>query len=624
MEDIHTDKKCWYQNQQALIAAIATIAILSSIILRLIQSTQQFQSIPLYIAYVLGGIPLIFELLKKVFKGEFGSDLLAGISIITSLLLNEYLAGVFVILMLSGGEALEEYALKRASSVLDALSKRMPRLAFRKTQNNVEQIDLDAIKLGDLLEVRPHDICPVDGEVTEGRGSMDESFLTGEPYRVQKLPGTFVISGAINGESLLVIKTTALPIDSRYQKIAKVIESQASKQVPMRRLGDKLGAWYTPLALLIAALAWIFSNDPTRFLSVLVVATPCPLLIAIPIAIIGAISSAASKGIIIKNPAALEFLSTCKTMILDKTGTLTYGKPTVTNITLLSKAATESELLAKVAALEVYSKHPLAEAIVEEAKKRKLTLPTVTSVSEKPGQGLTGVFGEHSIHITSRKKVESTVTLPPRNDGLECIIVEDTTPIGIISFRDTPRKESKAFVEHVDFFHGIKSVKILSGDRTKEVEHLAKLVGIKDVLGDLSPEDKLLLIQKEVQISPTVYIGDGINDAPALQAATVGIAIGQNSDITSEAADAVILEPSLIRVDELLHIAKRMRKIGFESALGGMGLSIIGMILASFGLISPLAGAITQEVIDIMAVLNSLRTSFPEKESYDKVLDEKV
>jgi heavy metal translocating P-type ATPase len=614
---MNSDKQApWYLSMQGVIASFAIVSIGTSLLFRFQNNVvlQSYHNYPLYLAYLIGGIPLIFELLKKAWNKEFGSDLLAGISIIVSLLLGEYLAGVFVILMLSGGEALEVYAMRKASSVLDALSKRMPHFTYVRRDNRATKVELSEVKIADIIELRPYDICPVDGEVIEGHGSMDESFLTGEPYQVLKAPGSAVISGTLNGESLLVVRATALPIDSRYQKIAKVIEIQASKQVPLRRLGDTLGTWYTPIALIIAGIAWYVSNDPTRFLSVLIVATPCPLLIAIPIAIIGSISLAASRGIIIKNPAVLEYLPTCRAMIMDKTGTLTYGKPLLTQITCLVTDQDEDTILAKVAALETYSKHPLAQAIINEAQKRSLALPFLDTVSEKPGQGLVGTFKSKILKVTSRSKIGSTKVMPPRKDGLECIIVEDDVPIAIFSFLDIPRAESKAFVDHVGIHHSIHSVSILSGDKTKEVAHLAAIVGITKFEGDLSPEDKLLKIQNETKLQKTVYIGDGINDAPALQAATVGIAIGTNSDITSEAADAVVLEPSLEKVDELIHISKRMKKIALQSAIGGMGLSVIGMILAAFGLLTPLAGAITQEVIDILAVLNGLRTAFPQKE----------
>jgi len=594
---------------EAKIAVLAVVTISISIILYLLSFDPWTVNLPLAILFLFGGTPLVIGLCRKALAGQFGSDLLAGISIVTSVVLHEYLAGAFVILMLSGGEALEAYALRRASAVLDALSKRMPNIARRKRGEIREEISLNEVRIGDTLEILPHDTCPVDGIVLEGKGDMDESYLTGEPYLMPKVPGSEVLSGAINGDSLLSIKALALPIDSRYQKIAKVIELQASKRVPIRRLGDILGAWYTPLAVAIAAAAWIFSDDPKRFLSVLVVATPCPLLIAIPVAIIGAISNAAKRGIIVKDPAALELAGSCRTLILDKTGTLTYGEPALVEVEATSVIG-KDELIAFVSALENYSKHPLAEAIRRYGLERQIELPAVSAVSERPGEGLTGFCNGRKIVVVGRSQILNRGISPlGQKPGLECHILVDDQYAGIFRFRDTPRLESHGFVAHVGEQHGITKVKILSGDRTEEVEHLAKLVGITDLEGSLSPEEKLAKVIEEVRLAPTIYLGDGINDAPALQASTVGIALGTKSDITSEAADIVILDQSLTKVDEFIHLSTRMKRIALQSAIGGMTLSVLAMVGAACGFISPLAGAIVQEAIDVIAVVNALRTS---------------
>lgn len=497
----------WYLSKQGIIASTSIASISICLILRLIgDPINKYESYPLILSYLVGGVPILFDLTKKIFRFEFDSDILAGISIITALVLDEYLAGTLIILMLSGGKALEEYALRRASSVLDALANRMPNIARLIVGEVVKEIDLSLIKINDHLQILPHDICPVDGVVINGFTSMDESFLTGEPYQMKKAPGSNVISGSLNGESALEIKATSLPSDSRYQKIAKVIEEQESKQVPMKRLGDRLGAWYMPVALTVAVSAWVFSGHSVRFLSILVIATQCPLLIAIPVALIGSISNAASRGIIIKNPAVLELLSTCKTMILDKTGTLTYGKPVLTQIFDITKEG-EDKILAKDAALEVYSKHPLAQAVTQAAKDRNITVKAMTSVSERPGEGLTGIIDNKTIKITSRSKLGAlTNNLPEPNQGLECVVTEDGAPSAILSFRDVPRKESREFVNHIAKYHGISQVRILSGDRVSEVEHLGALVGIIDVEGGLSPEDKLEEIKRHTAESPTVYL----------------------------------------------------------------------------------------------------------------------
>ncbi|MFM9066035.1 MAG: HAD-IC family P-type ATPase, partial [Planctomycetota bacterium] len=300
--------------------------------------------LPLLLALVLGGTPLVIGLLIKMFRGEFGSDLLAGLSIIVAALLGEYLAGTMVVLMLSGGEALEAYAVRRASYVLAALAKRLPHVAHCRIAGEVRDVSLSSVNVGDLLVVLPHEACPVDGTVIEGRGQMDESYLTGEPYVIAKVPGSTVLSGAINGMAALTIRADRVASDSRYAKIMQIMRDSEQRRPRLRRLGDQLGAIYTPLAVALALAAWWASGEATRFLSVLVVATPCPLLIAIPVAIIGSISLAARLGIIIKDPAVLERIDRCRTAIFDKTGTLTYGEPRVSEVLVVGDVGAD-ELL---------------------------------------------------------------------------------------------------------------------------------------------------------------------------------------------------------------------------------------------------------------------------------------
>ena len=356
--------------------------------------------IPLFTVLVLGGAPLIYDLARKALKHEFGSDLLAGISIVTSILLGEYLAGSIVVLMLSGGEALEAYAVRSASSVLNALAKRLPSVAHQKQDSLITDVPLDQISPGDILVVFPHEICPVDGTVVEGHGVMDESYLTGEPFRISKAPGVAVISGAINGSNALTITATKRAVDSRYAKIMETVRAAEQNRPRLRRLGDRLGAIYTPIAVVIAIVAWIMTGDPIRFLAMLVVATPCPLLIAIPVAIIGAISLCARRAIIVRNAAVLEQVNQCRTAIFDKTGTLTYGEPSLTEI-IIASGFTQKDVLRLAASLEVYSKHPLAHAILEAAEEYGLRLGQASEVHEPPGEGLSGIVGQHRVIIGS-------------------------------------------------------------------------------------------------------------------------------------------------------------------------------------------------------------------------------
>ena len=604
--------------KEVIIAAIALVGIGLHLILRFgVEKAGtvfglQSQAIPLLVALTCG-TPLVVGLVIRLTRLEFSSDLLAGISIVTSVILGEYLAGTLVVLMLSGGQALEAYAVHRASFALEALARRMPSLAHRKTDGLVGDVPLAEVSVGDALVVFPHETCPVDGVVLEGRSTMNESYLTGEPYLLPKATGSAVLSGAINGDGALTIRAEKSAVDSRYAKIMEVMRESEQRRPQLRRLGDQIGAVYTPLAVAIALFAWALSGDALRFLGVLVVATPCPLLIAIPVAIIGSVSLAARRGIIIKDPAVLEKIDTCRIAIFDKTGTLTYGKPKLTEV-LPAAGFQVDETLTAVASLERYSRHPLASAMIEAATEAKLPLQEAGKVSERPGEGLSGEIGGRMIQVTSRKKLAaqspaSVELLPPLAGGLECVVLIDGRYAATFRFRDEPREEGKPFVRHLKPQHGFKRVLLVSGDRESEVRYLAEKVGITEVYASQSPEQKMALVREETKRANSVFMGDGINDAPALTAATVGIAFGQGSDVTAEAAGAVILVSSLERVDELLHIGRRMRLIALQSAIGGMGLSMIGMCIAAAGYLPPVAGAITQEVIDVLAVLNALRAS---------------
>jgi heavy metal translocating P-type ATPase len=605
LSDVHS-------RRDSVIAILAIIGIATHLALRYFFTASIFsRNIPLYLTLLLGGVPLVFRLIQKILVLEFGSDLLAGLSIVVSALMGQYLVGSIVILMLSGGTALEEFATRRASSVLEALSRRMPNSAHRKTETGVAGIAIAEIVVGDVLVVFPHEICPVDGMVVEGQGRMNEAYLTGEPYEMSKTPGSEVLSGAINGETALGIRAAKLPVDSRYAKIMQVMQDTQQRRPRLRRLGDLLGAWYTPLAVAIALVAWIASGQSHRFLAVLVIATPCPLLLAIPVAVIGAISLSARRGIIIKNPAVLEQIGQCTTLIFDKTGTLTYGRPTLTEV-FCAPGTSRPDVLRIAASLERYSKHPLAGAIVEAAQRENLTGDAVTEVNERQGDGLCGTVGGRHVRITGRGKVTDRILpLPTAAGGLECLVFVDDRYAATFRFRDVPRADGRNFVHHLSPRHHVAHVVLVSGDRASEVSYLAGVVGIEEVYAGKSPEEKVSIVRHETESAKTLFVGDGINDAPAMQAATVGVAFGMSSDITAEAADAVILDASLSKVDELMHIGRRMRSIALLSALGGMSLSVIGMIAASLGLLTPIEGAITQEFIDLAAVLNALRVAFP-------------
>ena len=607
----------WWPGAAARTSGIAVLA-LTGIAVHLalrwgFDASTPAAALPLYIVLVGGGVPLVLTLALKLVRRQFGSDLLAGISIVAAVLLGEYLAGALVVLMLSGGEALEALALGRASSVLQALARRMPSAAHRRVNREVADLPLADVQIGDELIVYPHEICPVDGVIIEGHGVMDESYLTGEPFMMPKAPGSEVFSGAINGESALTLRASREALDSRYARIMSVMRDSEQRRPQLRRLGDQLGAWYTPIALALAIAAWVWSGEPIRFLAVLVVATPCPLLIGIPVAIIGAISLAAKRGIIIRDPAVLERIDRCRTVILDKTGTLTYGEPTLTD-RLTAPGMDDALVLRAAASLERYSKHPLAKPILDAAARQQLALIDAGEVRERPGEGLEGDVNGLQVRVLGRRLAEMMghgSSLPPASTGLECVILLGGKYAATYRFHDAPRADSQSFITHLRPLHRLERILLVSGDRESEVRYLADRVGIQEVYAGRTPEQKVAITREETRRAPTLFIGDGINDAPALVTATVGLAFGHHSEITAEAAGAVIMDTSLKRVDELFHLARRMRRIALQSAVGGMALSIVGMCIAFGGWLPPVGGAVFQEIIDLAAVVNALRAAVP-------------
>lgn len=551
---------------------------------------------------IVAAIPVMHRIGSELLDGNWSTDLIAAVSILTGIVTGQYMVALIIIVMITGGGILENYAVRRASSALAALAERVPTVAHRGD----EDVPLSSIAIGDVLAVFPHEVCPADGVVTRGQGRMDESFLTGEPYEVSKAPGVEVISGAKNGDSLLEIRVLRRPEDSRYARILSVMKDSELRRPRIRRLADQLGAWYSPVALVIAAAAGIWAYDWQRFLAVIVVATPCPLLISIPVALIGSISRAARNGVIVRDPAILEEISKVRTFIFDKTGTLTRGRPQL--VATRAFGRTEDEALAIIASMERYSKHPLATPLLAAAS--GLELHDADEVAEHPGRGLAARIGGRWYEVLGRKQYHGAVPLPALPQGhLECLLMEGGELAAVFQFFDAPRGDTRLFLDHLGPKHGGRRLVLLTGDQPAAAHELAAQVGITEVHAGQSPEQKLEFIRKANAEGPTLYVGDGINDAPALAAATVGVAFGGSSDVTGNAASAVVLEPSLAKIDELLHLGIRLRRIALESTVGGLALSMAGMVLAAMGYLPPLYGALLQEAIDVASVLNALRTS---------------
>lgn len=564
---------------------------------------------------------MLVQTAGEIRHGNWSTDLIAVVSILTGIAMGQYVVAGIIIVMLAGGGMLERYAVRKASGALAALAERVPTVAHRiDAAGEMRSVPLTEIQVGDELAILPHEVCPADGIVSQGNGRMDESFLTGEPYEVQKAPGVTVISGAQNGDSLLQIRVSRLPQDSRYAQIVAVMKDSEMRRPNMRRLADQWGAWYTPIALSIAALAGYLSQDWNRFLAVIVVATPCPLLIAIPVALLGAISQAAKRGIIIRDPAVLEQVDRIETFIFDKTGTLTFGKPTLVQHFTAARedAAGEAsgQALRVLASMERYSKHPLAKPVLEAAAKKGLALLDAEELREEPGKGIRARIAGVEYQVVSRKQLSASTSLPPLPEGqLECILLREGVYWGAFHFFDAPRPDTQLFVEHLGPRHGGRRVVLLTGDQAPAARLLAKQVGIPEVYASQSPEQKVEFVRAATAQGPTLFVGDGINDAAALLQASVGISFGSAFNVTSEAAAAVILEPSLAKIDELLHIGRRLRRIAVQSVVGGLGISVLGMGFAAAGWLSPLYGAILQEVVDVATVLNALRTTIGSDET---------
>lgn len=607
------------QTDSGRIALVVFGCLVLAGILSLTGVGEPWSWLPLAASGLLVGLPLAVVIVRDALRRSMGADLLAFIAIVAGAALQEWFVVGLIALMVSGGAALESAATLRASQILDALAKRSPTIAHRlRTDGSFEDVPVADVLVDDVVVVLPHEICPVDGVVVQGTGAMDESFLTGEPYVVPKAPGSKAMSGAINSTMAVQVRATTLAADSRYAQIVGVLTKAEQERPPIRRLADRLGAVYTVIALGVALLGWAVSGEPERFLAVIVIATPCPLLIGVPVAVIGAISLAARHNIIVKDPSMLERIGTARTMIFDKTGTLTYGRPVLVSVHTVP-GIDEAQILRWVAAAEQFSRHPLASAIVEAVSE---PVPTPERVEELPGRGLIAYVDGHTIEVTGRKALltrspQEGHLLPAEAAGLECVVVVDGSYVATLQFRDEPREGARSFVTHLPSGHGVVRTILLSGDRQSEVDYLAARVGLDEAYASVSPEEKLRMVREETLRGPTVFLGDGINDAPAMTAATVGIAFGQNNDVTAEAADAVVLDSSLERLDELLHIGARMRRIALQTAIGGIALSVIGMGLAVFGLLPPVAGAIAQEVIDVLAILNATRVGLTRKPMTD-------
>lgn len=567
---------------------------------------------------VLTGAPTVYRTLRHLLAGRFATDLVASLAIIGAVVLAQPVAGLVIVLMQTGGEALERFAEGRASDAVRALEEAAPRTAHRLTGTRVDDIRAEDIAAGDVLLVRPGELMPCDAIVIDGRSHVDVSRLTGEPMPVAAAPGARLMSGSVNGEGSLTVRAIATAGDSQYAHIVALVASAQASKAPLQRLADRYAVWFTPFTLAMCAIVFAFTRDPVRVLAVLVVATPCPLILATPIAFIGGINLAARRHIIVRTGEALERLTRVSMAIFDKTGTLTIGRPAVSAV-IAAPGLTEDDVLRAAGAVEQGSSHLLARTLVDATQARGLGLPVARDVIESPGRGVTGLVDGRLVSVGSRSFVlEQHPGLAAALDALdhagslEAYVAIDGRAAGVVVYADHLRPElhdATAQLRHL----GLTDFVLLSGDRASNARAVAAAAGIDEVAGDLMPEHKVDAVRRLVAAGRGVLmVGDGTNDAPALSAATVGVALaGHGGGITAEAADVVVLADDLRCVPEVIGIGRRTMRIARQSIQTGLGLSGLAMVLASFGLIAPAAGAVLQEIIDVAVIFNALRASRP-------------
>ncbi|WP_104194030.1 heavy metal translocating P-type ATPase [Cryobacterium sp. M25] len=558
-------------------------------------------------------------MVRRLLRGTLGVDVLAITAIVATVLVGEYVATLIIVLMLTGGAALEDFAVNRAKRELDALLRRAPQIAHRlgagtdtdtDTGNGeVEDVPATDVRPGNLLLVRPAEIVPVDGALVSVSAVFDESSLTGESLPVEREAGDAVLSGSINGQAAATIRATATAADSQYQQIIALVEEASASKAPVVRLADRYAVPFTAVSLSIGALAWIVSGDPARFAEVLVVATPCPLLISAPVAFMGGMSRAARNGIIVKGGGVLEMLSRAKTVVFDKTGTLTHGSPTIARV-LPEPGFDEDELLALAASAEQYSSHVLAASVIAAARTRGLELIGSETANEVPAHGVVARLGAREVTVGKlsfiRERATDAVAAPIEGGELAIYIAVDGRFAGSIVASDTLRENAPQTLADLRAL-GLRDTVMLTGDARPTAEHIAALVGIEQVQADCLPADKVNAV-RGLAHRPVIMVGDGVNDAPVLAVADVGIAMGaRGATAASESADVVILIDDLTRAARAVAIGQDTIRIALQSIWLGIALSLGLMVLAAFGFIPATAGALLQEFVDLATILNALR-----------------
>lgn len=566
-----------------------------------------FSAVPVLLA-------LLFEIWSGLRSGKFGLDIVAAISMSAALAFGEYLAAAIVALMYAGGQYLESFAEGRARREMSALLARVPRTAIRHRNGGLEEVSIELIEPGDRLLIRRGDIVPVDGQVADGLAVLDQSALTGESLPVQQRPGESVLSGVTNVGEVFDLSVSRRAAESTYAAIVRLVEAAQQSRAPMARLADRFAIVFLVATVMIAGGAWHFTGDPIRAVAVLVVATPCPLILAVPVAIVAGLSRAARHGILVKNGGALERMACVRAVVIDKTGTLTSGEARVIGVRTAG-GLSEDDVLQIAASLDQASQHIIARTMVAHARECGLSLSVPANVSETPGEGLEGEIDGRHVVVGGRRFVASKLrgakAMSPsrrRAPGLVTVsVARDGVQIGEILLADELRAGTEALLGDLRRL-GLERIVLATGDRTEVARAIANGLDIDAIRAELTPDQKVLVVLSERKNGPVMMLGDGVNDAPALAAADIGVAMGaRGAAASAEAADVVLLVDRIDPIVLAIAIARRSRRIAVESVVAGICLSVGGMAAAAFGYLTPVQGAIFQEVIDVAVILNALR-----------------
>jgi heavy metal translocating P-type ATPase len=562
-------------------------------------------------------VPLLREMVVKLRRRQPGVDIIALLAVVASLALGELLTAAIIGLMLATGRFLEDFAAGRAERELTALIQRAPRTAHLMRGDTVDTVDIGEIRRGDHLLVKSGEVIPVDGVVTSGVAVVDESALTGEPLPAERTHGDLVSSGTVNAADAFEIQATEEAAQSTYAGIIRLVEAARESRAPGVRMADRWAGWFVPLALGVAGLAWLVSGDPVRGLAVLVVATPCPLLLAVPIAMVSGISRAAHRGVVFRGGGALEALAQTRNIVIDKTGTVTVGRPVLRSIAVFDDSLTETEILSMAASVDQVSSHILARSIVDAARERGLEFSMPNDAGEQHGAGVSARLGHRQVGVGKLAWILDGAREPAAVSAFRSRVSKvsptvvyvsiDGAVAGALVFDDQVRADAAYTIRALRRL-GVDKVVMATGDHPLVARSVGMAIGVDDILAEATPEEKVLVLKDLQRSGTTTMVGDGINDAPALAAADVGVAMGaRGATASSEAADVVLVVDRLQRLVDAIGIAQRTRRIATESVIIGMGLSLVAMGFAAFGLLAPIVGALVQEVIDVIAILSALR-----------------